>query len=229
MQQNNNFLGFAIILAGAMVTGAIIFTNTESATTTTPPTAATGQPAAEEQAPIDVSVVTEGFYSLGDPDAPVLLVEYSDYACPFCKRFNDETKPQIVQNYVDEGLVRFVRKDFIAVGGDRAAEAAHCAGDQGAYWEYNDILMANQAADRGNWASADVHRGYATTLGLDADALVACFEARTHQAKVAASTAEGAQNGGSGTPYFVVNDIPVSGAQPFAVFEQAIEFALENN
>lgn len=229
MQQNNNFLGFAIILAGAMVTGAIIFTNTES----TQPVVATGtapvQPAEEAQAPIDVSVDTEGFYSLGEADAPILLVEYSDYACPFCKRFNDETKPQIVEKYVNEGIVRFVRKDLIAVGGDRAAEAAHCAGDQGAYWEYNDILMANQAADRGNWASVDVHRGYATTLGLDANALVDCFEARTHQAKVAASTAEGARNGGSGTPYFVINDIPVSGAQPFAVFEQAIEFALENN
>lgn len=211
-----------------MVTGAIIFTSNE-ASTTQPAVTTTGQPAAEEAGPIDVSVNTEGFYSLGDPDAPVLLVEYSDYACPFCKRFNDETKPQIIQNYVDEGIVRFVRKDFIAVGGDRAAEASHCAGDQGAYWEYNDILMANQTADRGNWANSEVHREYANTLGLDADALVSCFEDRTHQEKVAKSTAEGARNGGSGTPYFVVNDIPVSGAQPFAVFEQAIEFALENN
>jgi len=226
MQQNNNFLGFAIILAGAMVTGAIIFTSGESATA--PTAATTNQPGAEEPAPIDVSVDTDGFASLGDPEAPILLVEYSDYACPFCKRFNDETKPQIVQKYVDEGIVRFVRKDFIAVGGDRAAEAAHCAGDQGAYWEYNNILMENQTADRGNWADAAVHRGYAATLGLDADALIACFEDRTHQAKVTASTQEGAENGASGTPYFVVNDIPVSGAQPFSVFEQAIQFALEN-
>lgn len=93
---------------------------------------------------IPVSVDTDGWPTLGDADAPVLVVEYSDYACPFCKRAAEQTKPQIVSEYVDAGIVQFVRKDFIAVGGNKAAEAAHCAGDQGAYWEYHDILVARQ-------------------------------------------------------------------------------------
>jgi protein-disulfide isomerase len=86
----------------------------------------------------------EGFPSLGDENAPVLLVEYSDYACPFCKRLAEDAIRQIKSKYVDSGQVRIVYKDFAVVGGERAAEAAHCAGEQGKYWEYHDILFANQ-------------------------------------------------------------------------------------
>lgn len=91
-----------------------------------------------------VSVDEAGWPTLGDDNAPVTIVEYSDFACPFCARFATQTKPQIVEQYIESGQVRFVRKDFIAVGGNKAAEAAHCAGDQGAYWEYHDLLIARQ-------------------------------------------------------------------------------------
>lgn len=228
MQNTNNFLiPFSILLAGGMVALAVFFGlgGQTGAPVAQEPTL-DQQPAEDEIAPQDVEVDLEGFAALGDPDAPVLMVEYSDFACPFCARFHQQTKDQIVAEYVEAGIVQFVRKDFIAVGGDRAAEAAHCAGDQGAYWEYTDVLYANQEADRGNWASSDVHRGYAEQLGLDANALVSCFEDRTHQGRVGASSQEAVANGGQGTPYFVINGIPVSGAQPFNVFEQAIELAL---
>ena len=233
-QANNLFIPLSIIIAGGMVAGAVVLTNISS------PggggVAQTGQEQPQQQQqqqdeidPADVEYDLEGFATLGDADAPVTIVEYSDFACPFCKRFNDQTKPQILDQYVEEGIVQFVRKDFIAVGGDRAAEAAHCAGDQGAYWEYTEHLYANQEADRGAWGQASVHQEYAEELGLDVNALASCFEDRTHQDKVTASTQEAGQNGGQGTPYFVINGIPVSGAQPFNVFEQAIEMALENS
>ncbi len=93
---------------------------------------------------IETSFELEDWPSLGDPNAPVLMVEYSDFACPFCKRFAEQTKPSIISEFIDAGLVYFVRKDFIAVGGQKAAEAAHCAGEQGAYWEYHDILVQRQ-------------------------------------------------------------------------------------
>lgn len=99
---------------------------------------------AGETGDASVSVDESGWPTLGIDSAPVTIVEYSDYACPFCKRFATQTKPQIVEEYIESGQVRFVRKDFIAVGGNKAAEAAHCAGDQGAYWEYHDLLMARQ-------------------------------------------------------------------------------------
>lgn len=214
----------SIVIAGMFVAGAIVYTN---ANPTSAPQAAApedNRPTAPD--PASISYDLDGFASLGDPDAPVTVVEYSDFACPFCKRFVDQTKPQLLANYINEGLVRFVRKDFIAVGGDKAAEAAHCAGDQDAYWEYHNLLMANQAADRGSWSDASVHRSYATELGLDADALVACFESGQYTERVTASTREGASNGGRGTPYFIVNDTPIAGAQPYAAFERVIEAEL---
>lgn len=223
MTQNNLLIPISILLAGAMVSFALMVAlggpAANNGTTTT-------AEAPDETAPVEISYELDGFPSLGDADAPVTIVEYSDFACPYCKRFHEQTKPQIVEDYIEQGLVRFVRKDFIAVGGDKAAEAAHCAGDQGAYWEYSDHLMANQTADRSNWGDASVHAGYANELGLDADALVACFEAGTHTDKITASTREAQQNGGSGTPYFVINDSPVSGAQPYNVFQQVIDAEL---
>ena len=215
----------SIIIAGVFVGGAIIYTNQvtpEPAVIATAPS-----PAAQAPAPQNISYELEGFAALGDPNAPVTMVEYSDYACPFCKRFTDQVKPRIVEEYVETGLVRFVRKDFIAVGGNKAAEAAHCAGEQDAYWEYHDHLLTNQSADRGSWSDAAVHQEYATELGLDADALVECFTAGTYTERVARSTQEGARNGGSGTPFFVINDTPIAGAQPFAAFAQVIDAELD--
>lgn len=93
---------------------------------------------------IDTTLDIVDWPTLGDSDAPILMIEYSDFACPFCKRFVEQTKPSIIREYIDTGLVQYVRKDFIAVGGQKAAEAAHCAGDQGAYWEYHYLLTERQ-------------------------------------------------------------------------------------
>ena len=225
---NNILLPLSILLAGGLIAAGLFLglsnQSAQVATTTNEQLPVPNEPTAPDPADIEVSL--EGFAVLGEPDAPVLIAEYSDFACPFCARFHDDTKDQIIAAYVETGQAQFVRKDFIAVGGDRAAEAAHCAGDQGAYWEYTAILYQNQAADRGRWADPEVHRGYAETLGLDADALVTCFTDRTHQARVTESSQEAAANGGQGTPFFVINGIPISGAQPFNVFEQVIELAL---
>jgi protein-disulfide isomerase len=190
----------------------------------------TSQAPLEQEAaavPRDVQVDLEGWPSMGSESAPVVMVEYSDFACPFCKRFADETKPLIKRDYIDTGKVRFVYKDFIRVGGDRAAEAAHCASEQDKFWEYHSLLYARQVQDRANWSSSEVHRGYAIELGLNADALVKCFESRKYQEKVAKSTQEAVQNGGTGTPYFLINNTPLVGAQPFAAFKALIDEELK--
>lgn len=228
--QNNYLIPLSILAAGAMVAVSVFLLGTNN--TATPEMADPGKQTGEEReqiAPEDIEYDLEGFASIGEADAPVTIVEYSDFACPFCKRFYDQTKDMIISEYAEAGLVRYVRKDFIAVGGNKAAEAAHCAAEQDAYFDYADLLYGNQTADRGNWTDAEVHRAYANEIGLDADALVECFESGKYTEKVTLSTQEAKQNGGSGTPYFIINDTPVSGAQPLNVFKQVIDSQLNEN
>jgi protein-disulfide isomerase len=217
-RQNSYIIPAVIVIAGALIVGAILWQqNVFTRPAELPPGVQKGPPP---------QVDFEGWPSMGNPNAPVTIVEYSDFACPFCARFNEELKPLIQEQYVDTGIVRFVYKDFVVVGGDRAAEAAHCAAEQGAFWQYQDLLSARHAEDRGRWADANVHRAYAAELGLNADALAECFEERRYQEKVLASTREAGRNGGRGTPFFLVNNIRISGLAPLATFQWAIEYAL---
>lgn len=214
-------IAIAIVVAGGLVAAAIIYTSLGAANPA-PAAAPAGAPAeAEPVDPDSVVIEVDGYPTLGDPDAPLQMVEYSDFSCGFCKRFNDETKQAIIDTYVDAGLVHYVRKDLITVGTPLTAEAAHCAGDQNAYWEYSGTLYAAQETDRGAWNQEATLVGYAEDLGLDATAFAECLAEDTHADKVAASSREAAQYGGSGTPFFLVNGNPVSGAQPFSAFEQA--------
>lgn len=218
----------SIMVAGVMVSAAVYFgmQNDESVPSQQASTTTTPQDDQGDQE-IDAEISTEGWPSMGDPGAPVTMVEYSDFACSFCGRFFSETMGQIKEEYIDTGKVRFVYKDFAVIGGDRAAEAAHCAHEQDAFWEYHDLLFERQAHDRNLWSSSDTHREYARQLGLDQDALVSCFEERKYQSKVAESIQEAQSNGGRGTPYFIINGRPVSGAQPYSAFSSIIELALE--
>lgn len=210
----------AIVIAGAMIAGAAFLTQEN------------GQQ--QEPSPLpgdetilgDINIELEGWPTMGSPDAPVTIVEYSDFACPFCKRFAEETKPLIKRDYIDTGKVRFVFKDFVVAGGNMAAEAAHCAAEQGKFWEYHALLFSRQTQDRAQWSNSSVHRGYANELGLDATALIECFESRKYQEKVARSTEEAARNGGEGTPFFLINEQPIFGAHPYSVFQQVIDSLL---
>lgn len=113
-----------------------------------------------EEANPEISTDLEGYPSLGDADAPLTLVEYSDFSCSFCKRYNDQTKQLIIENYVDKGLVYYVRKDFITVGVSLAAEAAYCAGEQDTYWEFAELLYRNQSTDSRTWANSTTYLKY---------------------------------------------------------------------
>ncbi len=225
MKNKNLLVPIAIVAAGAIIGGAVILSQKDPYSEDVDE--GYQEPVVEEPQfeQIVENIEIEGWPFLGEPDAPIVIVEYSDFACPFCKRFYEETLPLIKQNHIETGQVRFVYKDFIVVGGDRAAEAAHCAGEQEKYWEYHDLLFENLEQDRANWSDSQVHRGYAQQLGLDADALIDCFEERRFQSKVAASTQEAQRLGGTGTPYFIIGNESVSGAQPYQVFEEIINQA----
>jgi protein-disulfide isomerase len=165
--------------------------------------------------------------SIGDPDAPVVIVEYTDFQCPYCSRHFQQTFPQIVENFVETGQVLYVFKDFpltsIHPQAMLAAEAARCARDQSAYLEMHDMLFARQGEwnNRGN--AADLFVGYAGELDLDTETFAACLESREHQAGVMADLDEGSSFGIRGTPGFFINGHFLSGAQPYPVFEQAIQ------
>ena len=166
---------------------------------------------------------------LGDPSAPVTIVEFSDYQCPFCGRYFSETWPQLREEFVDTGRVRYVFKDFpltsIHPPAAKAHEAARCAGDQGAYWQMHDRLFEDQS----EWAqSADseaVLRDYAAGLGLDTADFDTCLDSGRWTSALQEDMDEGERLGVQGTPTFFVDGYPLVGAQPFATLQYAIELA----
>lgn len=165
----------------------------------------------------------------GKVDAPVTIVEYTDYQCPFCQRHFLQTMPQL-QRYIDDGTVKYVVKDFplsqIHPQAQKAAEAARCAGAQGAYWEMHDLLFTKQQEWSGQANAVDRFKGYARDLKLDMDAFAACLDSGQFQAAVEENLMEGIEFGVRGTPGFFVNRVPLPGAYPIEYFEALIQQAL---
>jgi protein-disulfide isomerase len=159
----------------------------------------------------------------GPADAPIVLVEYSDYECPYCARAQPSVR-QVLQTYGDR--IRHVYRDFpLAMHDDAhlAAQAGQCAGEQGRFWEYHDLLFTNSRALR----PADLQR-YAESIDLDPDLFAECLDSGRHAHGVDADLESGQQHGVSGTPAFFINGRLLSGAQPFAAFQKIIDEELES-
>lgn len=168
--------------------------------------------------------------TLGRADAPVTLVEFSDYQCPFCQRFFATTLPALKKDYIDTGKLRFVYRDFpleMHPHAREAAVAAHCAGEQGKYWEMHDALFQYQA---GLAPTQLAER--ARALGLDGPRFDQCLTSGRHAARIERGLADGAAAGVQGTPGFVVGKTlpgdtiqgtPIRGAQPLETFRRIIE------
>jgi len=179
-------------------------------------------PAAAQPSPTAgiVQVSADDDPALGPEDAPVLIVEFSDYQCPFCARVASETLPQILEAY--EGKIRLVFRDYpltsIHSNAQKAAEAAECADDQGQFWAYHDILFQNQQA-----LDVDSLKGYARQLGLDTGAFNECLDSGRYTSEVQNDLAQGQSYGVTATPTFFINGRLLRGAQPFSDFEVMIE------
>lgn len=192
------------------------------------------QPTAVAQNPVIVqptavsrySVETDDDPSVGPADALITIIEFSDYQCPFCKRWHDEVFDRLMANY--PGQIRFVYRDFpltsIHPGALPSAEAANCAGEQDAYWEYYRAIFTNQY----NMDTAGLTQ-YAVDLELDTEAFTACLEEHRYQAEVQADMQYAISIGVQSTPTFFVNGIIVVGAQPYEVFKQIIDQELAGN
>ena len=147
--------------------------------------------------------------TLGDEDAPVTIVEFGDYQCPGCGSFAANVKPQIQLMLVDPGLAKFVYYDFpliqIHPHAFLAARAARCAGDQGRYWDYHDLVFRMQARWSGQANAAGAFQDYAASVDLDGAEFRACLQSDRHAEVVTANMHLGAQLGVSGTPTVLVN------------------------
>lgn len=169
--------------------------------------------------------VDENDPALGPDDAPITIIEFADFQCPFCQRHALETYPRLIEEYGDQ--IRFVYKDFplssIHPEAYPSALAATCADEQGVFWEYHDLLFSG--AQELNEAT---YMSYAEQLSLDMAEFTACYEEARYAEQVQADYSFGTELGVSSTPTFFVNGIAVVGAQPFELFAEIIEYELEN-
>jgi protein-disulfide isomerase len=157
---------------------------------------------------------------LGPSTAAITIIEFSDYECPYCRKWHLEVFPRLRQKYPDQ--LRFVFRDFpltsIHPNAVPAANAANCANDQGKFWEFNEALFSMQAG-----LNTKAYQMYAEELELDMDEFNECFSSGRYEAEVMADLEWAAQLGVRSTPTFFLNGIALVGAQPYEVFEQVIE------
>jgi protein-disulfide isomerase len=230
-----NALGipFAIVIAGAIIAGAIVFTGMQKPTAL--PSLA-GKPTAQQQETpeINVAEVTKEDHIKGNPKAPIMIVEYSDYDCPFCKVFH-ETMNQIMTEYGADGKVAWVYRHFplaqLHPNATKIAEASECVADLGgneAFWKFSDLVFGERAGN--NPTDMTKLPTFATQAGVDVNKYNTCVSAGTFTKKIADGLATASAAGAQGTPYSVVlvgdEKIVINGAEPIAMVKQKIETAL---
>jgi protein-disulfide isomerase len=177
---------------------------------------------ADNGAPVAVS--TDDDPVLGDKNAPVTIVEFSDFECPFCGRFHQSTLPQIVSEYIDKGKARLVYRDFpLSFHKDSRSSslAANCAGEQGGdkvYFKFHDKLYENQTA-----LGTESYKKWASELGLNAAKFSDCLAKEKYASEVDKDMQDATSYGVSGTPAFFINGRKITGAQPFSAFKTVID------
>ncbi|KAF6245099.1 DsbA family protein [Nitrosopumilus sp. b2] len=190
------------------------------------------------QPPSPVKISADGDPFFGDPDAPITIIEFSDFECPFCARFHIQTLPSLFEEYIDQGKVKLVYRDFpiqsIHANALPAAVAANCANDQGKFKEMHDMIFENQ----NEWNKQETTDAlitfskYATEIKLEQNTFDSCLTSGKHIDEIRKDLQDGRDYGVSGTPgFFVGNDeigyVELKGAQPFESFKKVIDAQLE--
>jgi protein-disulfide isomerase len=186
-------------------------------------------PQAQEEQPIKAKLNLEGFVMLGSKEAPLTIVEFTDYQCPFCQRFHTTSFGDLKKNYIDTGKVRFYSRDLpldFHPNAMRAAQAARCANEQGQFWKLRDVMGANP-----NKLDMDSLLAYAADLKMDVNAFRSCVESEKYKNAVQTDVMEAMKIGASGTPTFVIGKSTadgvdgelVVGAQPYPMFDQKLK------
>lgn len=179
----------------------------------------------------DVPTVSQTAFNLrepnrqGDPKAPITIVEFSDFQCPFCRRAFDQILPQVIKDYVDTGTASIVYKHSAFLGQESiwAAQASECAADQGKFWDFHNLLFARQNGENQGAFTLDKLIGFAKELKLDMTRFEPCLTSNETLARVQADAQEGRTAGVTGTPTFFINGQLFAGARPYDQFRAVIE------
>ena len=223
-EQRSRLIGIGLITIGALfVAFLIIYPNFK-------PVGAIADAPANTRANVD-------FNTVGDPNAPIKIEEYSDFQCPFCRVFFENTEAALLKNYVADGTVYFVYHSFgafIGAESGQAAEAAYCAGDQGKFWEMHDIIFANQTGENVGAYTDRRLVAFAEKLELNMSEFNDCFDSSKYNDLVMEDMKNGITAGIQATPSFIMTytvngeekSVLIEGAQTIDVFQQNIDAAL---
>jgi protein-disulfide isomerase len=226
----------SILIAAAMVSGSVLYVGSGGNSAALLPAAL--QPTVQPNggtAPVVIkdpsTLFTVNDPSIGNAKAKVTIVEFSDFQCPFCRRFWKDTYSQIKKQYIDTGKVRMITRAFplsFHPAARPAALASLCAKEQGKFWEYRDTVFGEQEKQGQATITFGVPelKTWAAALGMNGPQFNACLDSEKYAAQVDADTAAGSAFGVSGTPSFFINGKQVVGAQPFSEFKKAIDEAL---
>ena len=170
---------------------------------------------------------------LGLETASVTIIEMGDYQCEMCKRWNDNTRPKIIENFIDTGKANLVFIDLPILGSDSltAAEATYCANDQGKYWDYHVTLYDYQGHMNSGWASSERLKAFAFNLDMNMDEFEECLDSSKYEERIEFNAKKAKSGGANSTPTFViVNSVgdqqKIIGAQPYSVFETVLNALL---
>jgi protein-disulfide isomerase len=214
------FLAFVVGITGGYLIWGQGNTSPEGETvaqnTPSQPTPQRAQAPGETEAPMRLQVSVDDDPAFGPVDAPITIIEFADFNCGYCRRFYEQTLRPLLDYYPNQ--IRFVFRDLPIVGGFEAAQAAECADEQGAFWEYHDLIFT---MGLGEGRSSYIQ--YAEQLELDSEALTECLDQGRYAAEVEADAQYAVNLGATGVPLFFINGVPLVGAQPLANFIQVID------
>ena len=215
----NNYVFLAIPIIVGVFTGYYLFTiNNEIQSNTKSELLFSSQKLIENGSPV-----------IGNPSAPITILEWGDYQCTFCFRFHQSSLKFIHDDYIETGKVKLVFKDFPLNGPDSilAAESAYCAQDQGKYWEYHDELYTNWAGERTGWITRDSLNLFAQKIELNLSEFNSCLDEKKHNQRVLSLEEFGREIGIDATPSFLIFNsekvIKIRGNQPLEVFKRVID------
>lgn len=224
LDPNKLVLSGSILFAAVLMAGTLLYVNRDKLGN--PGGAQIVQGGGEAGQPVAVSADDDAI--LGKKNAPVAIIEFSDFQCPFCRRFWEETLPQIKKEYIATGKAFLVYRDFpldFHSGAEPAAEAAECAEEQGKFWEMHDKIFSaqgKQGTGTVQFGVADLKQ-WAKEIKLNSTQFNSCLDGGKYKEEVAKDIADGVAAGVSGTPTTFVNGQKIVGAQPFSAFKVVID------